>query len=81
MGYFSLSGSPYRGLFSNTWRKWSKTELEVMAGEIPSWRGMDIPNEIERVHELYASRIDVLWQCQGRASKHIEQKEWIQRKG
>lgn len=45
------------------------------------WGGMDIPNEIERVRELYAGRVDVIWQCQGQKSKHIEQRELIQRKG
>jgi hypothetical protein len=41
------------------------------------WGGMDIPNEIERVHKPYASRINVLCQCQGGKSKHIKQKELI----
>jgi hypothetical protein len=45
------------------------------------WGGMDIPNEIERVNGLYACRVDVLWRCWGQKSKHIEQRELIQKKG
>lgn len=45
------------------------------------WGDMDMPGEIQRVRGLYASRVDVLYRCQGLRSKHVEQRDLIQKQG